>query len=308
MVRLIFGPVASRRLKRSLGVDLVPYKTCSFDCIYCELGTTTSLTIERKEYVPAQEVLAQLRQRLTELPEPPDYITLGGSGEPTLHSGIGTIISEVKRLVPIPTAVLTNSSLLFREDVRQDLVEADVVLPSLDAVTAEIFRRLNRPHPGLDPAKIIEGLKEFRKVFPGRIWLEVLFVQGINDAPEEVSALQATIAEIAPDKIHLNTIDRPPAEEGFLPLSPEQLEELAQRFGPKAEIISSSLLDNRAYVRSQSKTMVIELLKRRPCTLDDLSLALQMHQTELTKILDSLRYEGVVSSREFNNQRYYKVG
>lgn len=306
-MRLIFGPVASRRLKRSLGVDLVPYKTCSFDCIYCELGTTTSLTIERKEYVPAKDVLSQLRQRLSELREPPDYVTLGGSGEPTLHSGIGTIISEVKRLTAIPTAVLTNSSLLFREDVQRDLLGADVVLPSLDAVSPAIFQRLNRPHPSLDPAKIVQGLKEFRTIFTGRIWLEVLFVQGINDTPEEVSALQRAVAEIAPDKIHLNTIDRPPAEEGFQPLSSEQLEELARRFGPKAEVISSSLLHNRAYVRTQGKSMVVELLKRRPCTLDELSLALQMHKTELAKILEALRDEGVVSSREFNNQRYYKV-
>jgi wyosine [tRNA(Phe)-imidazoG37] synthetase (radical SAM superfamily) len=307
-VRLIFGPVASRRLKRSLGVDLVPYKTCSFDCVYCELGTTTILTIERNEYVPTQELLAQLQQRLAELSTPPDYITLGGSGEPTLHSGIGRLISEIRRLTSIPTAVLTNSSLLFREDVRQDLVEVDVVLPSLDAVTPEIFQRINRPHPCLDPAKIVQGLKEFRKVFRGQMWLEILFVQGINDTPEEVAELQRALAEIAPDKVHLNTIDRPPAEEGFLPLTPQQLEHLAQRFGPKAEIITSTLLDNRAYVRSQGKTMVIELLKRRPCTLDDISLALQMDKAELAPILEVLSNEGIVSSREFNNQRFFKVG
>lgn len=305
-MKYIFGPVASRRLGRSLGVDLIPYKTCSFDCLYCELGQTTSKTLDRKEYISPQEILDEVRGYLKELPHPPDYITLGGSGEPTLNSKIGQIISEIKNLTSIPIAVLTNSSLFFQDEVKEALLGVDVILPSLDTVSASLFKYLNRPHPSLDLKQIIQGLIEFRKAFRGEIWLEILFCLGVNDSKEEINKLKETVKGINPDKIQLNTIDRPPAEEFVFPLRHEQLERIKKAFGEGAEIITGSISDNTKYFVSDGKKRVVALLKRRPCTLAEISLTLGIQGNELMDLIEELRKEGKVSHRIHNNQVYYQ--
>lgn len=235
-MKYIFGPVASRRLKRSLGIDLIPYKTCSFDCVYCELGRTTNKTIERKEYIPPEKIIINLKEYLKRATIPPDYITLGGSGEPTLHSRIGVIISEIKKITPIPVAVLTNSSLLYQDAVKKDMRGADVILPSLDTVTKSLFEYLNRPHPSLQIKEIIKDLKDFRKAFTGKIWLEIMFCLGVNDSKEEINALNEAIQGINPDKIQLNSVDRPPAEDFVFSAPIEKLTEIQKEFGEKAEI------------------------------------------------------------------------
>jgi len=168
----VYGPVPSWRLGRSLGVDVIPFKICSFNCIYCETGRTTDLTVERKKYVSKAPVIEELKAFLSKRKNI-DYITFSGSGEPTLNSKIGGMISEVKKLTDIPVAILTNSSLFSREEVRRELREADVVLPSLDVVSQSLFESLNRPHPSLKIEEIIDGLIEFRKEFKNKIWLEV---------------------------------------------------------------------------------------------------------------------------------------
>jgi wyosine [tRNA(Phe)-imidazoG37] synthetase (radical SAM superfamily) len=305
-VRYIFGPVASRRLGRSLGVDLVPYKTCSFDCLYCELGTTTHLTLERNIYSAPQEIIDELKDYLKKLALQPDYITLGGSGEPTLHAHLGMIIAEIKKLTSIPVAILTNSSLFYRADVKEDLLRADVILPSLDTVSPSLFTHLNRPYPSLDVKKIIQGLIDFRKLFTGQIWLEILFCRGVNDSEEEVMRLREVIREINPDKIQLNTLDRPPAEDNVFPVGREELERIKRVFGEKAEIITGSLPEDARGSIADSKKRVYNLVKRRPCTFDEISLTLGIPKMSLMDLIEVLKNEGKVSQRLHNNQVYYQ--
>ena len=217
--KYIFGPVPSRRLGRSLGVDLVPYKTCTFDCIYCDLGRTTRKTVSRQSYVSPEEIQGELELTLSVLEKKPDYITLSGSGEPTLNTNIGEIIRRIKEITSTPVAVLTNGSLLSSNEVRRDLSEADVVLPSLDAITPALFEYINRPHPSLKIEEIISGLIQFRKQYRGQIWLEVVFCRGVNDDKEEIEKLKGVIERIQPDRIQLNTPVRPPAEEFAYPFN-----------------------------------------------------------------------------------------
>ena len=306
-MKYVFGPVASRRLKRSLGIDLIPYKTCSFDCIYCELGRTTNKTIERKEYIPPEKIISDLMEYLKQTTITPDYITLGGSGEPTLHSRIGMIISEIKKNTSIPVAVLSNSSLLYQDEVKEELLGADVVLPSLDAVTKPLFEYVDRPHPSLRINAIIKGLKDFRKAFAGKIWLEIVFCLGVNDSREEIDALSAAIQEINPDKIQLNSVDRPPAENFVFPVPIEKLTEIRKEFGEKAEIIVGQIFDSPTGTTLDGKTKILNLLKRRPCTLIDISNALGIHRNELVKLLDILRKDEKVHHRTYNNQCYYEI-
>ena len=290
-----------------MGIDLIPYKTCSFDCVYCELGRTTNKTIERKGYIPPEKIIIDLKEYLKRATIPPDYITLGGSGEPTLHSLIGVIISEIKKITSVPVAVLTNSSLLYQDEVKKELLGADVILPSLDAVMKPVFEYLNRPHPSLQIHQIVKGLKDFRKAFQGEIWLEILFCLGVNDSKSEVKALKEAIQEINPNKIQLNSVDRPPAEDFAFPVSTEKLEEIQKEFGEKAEIIAGRIFDSPTSPILNGKIRIFNLLKRRPCTLIDISKALGIHQNELVKLLDILRKEGKVYHRMYNNQCYYQV-
>ena len=306
-MKFVFGPVASRRLGRSLGLDLVPYKTCSFDCLYCEQGRTTNLTLRREEYIPHKEILSNLKEYLETTAPSPDYITLGGSGEPTLHSKIGLIISQIKSISPIPVAVLTNGSLLYQDEVKEALLSADVILPSLDAVSPSVFTYLNRPHSSLDIRKITRGIKDFRKDFRGEIWLEILLCRGVNDTKNEIAKLKDAAKDIVPDRIQLNSVDRPPAEDFVFPVNKEQLESFKKEFGDKAEIITGLTGDDTTGIIVNGKKEVFELLSRRPCTLDDISLALRMHKNELAKLLDILRKEGKIHHRLFNNHCYYQV-
>ena len=303
----VFGPVASRRLKRSLGVDLIPYKTCSFDCIYCEVGTTTDLTVERDEYIPCEAILADVEAYLHEFTSPPDYITLGGSGEPTLHSKIGTIICEIKRMTDIPVAVLTNGSLLYQDEVAEALKNADVVLPSLDAAGDAAFQRICRPHPSLAIDTIIRALKTFRRSYEGEVWLEILLCRGINDVPHEIARLKDVVAQIDPHKVQLNTVDRPPPEEAVYPLTGNELADIQRVFGPKAEIVAKAG-DEVTGAGSPDGTMrIVEHLKRRPETSEDLSKALRLDKDEVTDILDTLEKEGTIHKRLFDGRCYYHI-
>jgi wyosine [tRNA(Phe)-imidazoG37] synthetase (radical SAM superfamily) len=293
-------------LGRSLGVDLVPYKTCTFDCIYCDLGRTTFKTTSRKSYVSTEAVQRELDLTLSSLERKPDYITLSGSGEPTLNQNIGEIIHAIKHWTSIPLAVLTNGSLLSLEEVRRDLVEADVVLPSLDAMSDVTFQCLNRPHPSLRIGETISGLIQFRKQYRGQIWLEVVFCRGINDDKEEIERLKGVIERIQPDKVQLNTPVRPPVEEFAYPLTSTQLEEIRKTFGDKAEIISEFAAPLGEEFDSGKDTEILNLIRRRPCTTEDISRALGLHIDEVVKHLDHLTKTGTIRYRMYEHHCYYE--
>jgi wyosine [tRNA(Phe)-imidazoG37] synthetase (radical SAM superfamily) len=304
--KYIFGPVPSRRLGRSLGIDLVPYKTCTFDCIYCDLGKTTHKTISRESYAKPEEIRRELELTLPNLSKKPDYITISGSGEPTLNQNIGDIIHNIKDLTSIPLAVLTNGSLFSLEEVREALVGADVVIPSLDALNEVTFQCLNRPHPSLRMDEIISGFIQFRKQYGGQVWLEIVFCRGINDDQEEIERLKEAIERIQPNRVQLNTPVRPPAEEFAYPLGITQLEEIRKKLGDKAEIISEFTAPLGEEFDSVKDTEILNLIKRRPCTTEDISKALGLRIDEVVKHLDHLRKAGTVRYRMYENRCYYE--
>lgn len=306
-VKYLYGPVPSRRLGRSLGIDLVPHKICTYDCIYCQIGKTTHKTLLRKEYAPAQEVLEEVHRFLKAENAPVDFLSLSGSGEPTLHANIGLVIKELKELASLPVAVITNGSLLFLEEVQQDLLKADVVLPSLDAVSPETFLKINRPLVGFSVEKVIEGLVQFRKIYRGKIWLEILFCRDVNDHPAELNRMREAILQIQPDQIHLNTVVRPPSETWAVPLSREEMERIRAFFGAKAILISE--FDRHPLTRSEKKVKeeILNILRRRPLSLNDLSRGMGIQQEELRQHLESLLVQGAIRSRQFGNTTYYNL-
>jgi wyosine [tRNA(Phe)-imidazoG37] synthetase (radical SAM superfamily) len=306
--KYIFGPVPSRRLGRSLGVDLVPYKTCTFDCIYCDLGRTTRKTITRQSYVPREKIQEELELYLSALGKKPDYITISGSGEPTLNANIGEIIPRIKEITSTPIAVLTNSSLLSLDEVRKDLSEADVVLPSLDAITPALFEYINRPHPSLRIEEIVSGLIQFRKQYRGQIWLEILFCRGVNDGRDEVEKLKQVIERVQPDRIQLNTPVRPPAEDFVFPLTLKQLEEIKEELGSNAVVVSEFIGPMGDRFDSDKDAEIIQLIKRRPCTTEDISKALGLRLDEVKKLLDHLTKTGAIRYRVYEQRCYYENG
>jgi len=305
--RYLYGPVPSRRLGRSLGIDLVPHKICTYDCIYCQIGKTTDKTLVRKEYVPVKEILEEVRRFLKEETSSIDHLSLSGSGEPTLHSQIRSVIEGIKTITSIPVAVITNGSLLYEEEVRQDLLHADIVLPSLDAVSSEVFMRINRPRPGFSIEKVIEGLVEFRKVYKGQIWLEILFCKGVNDSKEELLRMKKAVDRIQPDRIHLNTVVRPPSEKWAAPLSQKEMEEIQVYFGEKASIITEFDRHPSSISGRDIKEEILEILKRRPLSLSDLSKGMGIPQNELDEYIKPLAQEGKIQTRIFGGSMYYEI-
>lgn len=304
--KYIFGPVPSRRLGRSLGVDLVPHKTCSLDCIYCQVGVTTCKTIERKEYVPTDAVLEQIRAAL-EQGASPDYITLAGSGEPTLHSRIEEIIAGIHGFTSIPVDVLTNGALLWMPEVRREILDADLVIPSLDAGSPEVFQRVNRPHPALEFEKTVEGLIRFREEYSGPIWLEVFIVGGISDTEEEFGKIAGLVKKIRPDKVQINTTIRPTAEKYALSSPEEKLGRLAELIGDRAEIIADFRKIHKEPEFTARRSDVLELLARRPCTLQDIAAGLGIHENEAAKHVGELLSMNRIVADRVGQKVFYKI-
>jgi wyosine [tRNA(Phe)-imidazoG37] synthetase (radical SAM superfamily) len=304
----VYGPVFSRRLGRSLGLDLVPFKTCTYDCIYCQLGRTTNKTVERQEYVSIDEILDETKKKL-DVGTAPDYITVAGSGEPTLHARIDQLIRGIKKLTRTPVAVLTNGSLLWMKEVQEALMEADIVLPSLDAGDARLFRYVNRPHPSISFEQMVSGLMEFREHFPGTLWLEVFMLGGITGLPAQAKDIAALCRRIRPERIQLNTVSRPPAEDFACAVSKDQMEQLAVLFPESVEVVSESESDERLTGLSEdvSDPDILALLSRRPCTVQGISAGLGVHTGEVTKRLHALIRRGIVKCIRKNNSIFFDV-
>ena len=318
----IFGPVNSRRLGRSLGIDLFSEKICNLNCIYCEVGATTQLTCERKEYVPTAHILSEIDEyfsdssRLAEI----GFVTVTASGEPTLHSGMGQVLTHLKEITGKPIAVLTNGTTLSDPQVRKELAIVDVVVPSLDSARIESFRKLNRLANCLDLEEIIEGLVRFSCEYKGKLWLEILFADGINDTDEDVTALQAVIARMDVDRIQVNTVARPPLESFARPVSEQRLQEIAARFRAQNVDVPVDLLAKGAPTRDTTLTVadaqkdqeivdeIIQMLKRRPCTAADINKI--FHCGGLNKVeqyLAPLVRSGRIHTRSHEGRLYYQV-
>jgi wyosine [tRNA(Phe)-imidazoG37] synthetase (radical SAM superfamily) len=300
----VYGPVPSRRLGRSLGVDLVPYKTCTYDCIYCQLGRTTDKTVERKERLRWEPVLDQIKQKLQSRP---DYITLSGSGEPTLHARLGELIERIKTITRIPVAVLTNGSLLWRADVRRELREADLVIPSLDAGDELRFRHINRPADSISFSQVVDGLVAFRREFDGQYWLEVFLLAGYTSTETEVRKIAALVRRINPDRVHLNTVTRPPAESFAAPVARERLARLAGLFEPRAEVIADYAQAAPQEQAGVGAKDILEMLRRRPCSVSDITLALGLCANEVLKQLEVLSRQKLIERSIGRQGVYYRA-
>jgi wyosine [tRNA(Phe)-imidazoG37] synthetase (radical SAM superfamily) len=300
----LFGPVPSRRLGRSLGVDLIPPKTCPYDCIYCEVGPTTQQTGKRFSY-QSETIIGELEDYLKDVPQLPDVITLAGSGEPTLNLGLGRIISTIKEMSQVPVAVLTNGALLYLPEVRVELASADIVLPSLDSAREETYRLINRPLPELTLASLLEGLMSFRREFRGQIWLEVVLLKGLNDTEAELAHLRRALTEIAPDKIQLNTAVRPVVEVTACPLDAEEMEAAAAFLGRPVEVIASFNKADIAALPCQDKDLV-EMLSRRPMTAADVAKALGLPLAQVVARLKCLRDSGCISHDRYHDQEFFR--
>ncbi len=298
----IFGPVPSRRLGRSLGVDVVPFKTCIFDCIYCQLGRTTNRTVERREWVPLDALFDELRGKLALRP---DYITIGGSGEPTLYSRIGELIDGIRSMTDIPVAVLTNGSFLWKQDVRNDLRRAHVVIPSLDVGDNLLFQVINRPDPAITFQRLLDGLTAFRQEFRGEYWLEVLLLTGYTAIEAEVKKIAKWTAEIGPTRVHLNTCVRPPAEEYAYAVDRKRLIDLAGLFTPPAEIIADFEAGSSRTTSTTGSREILQMLKRRPCTIPDIVAGLGVHPAKVVKEIETLMREGLVEARRADHERIH---
>lgn len=304
--KYLYGPVPSRRLGLSLGVDFIPFKICTLDCVYCQLGRTTQKTTERSEYVSPEAVLAELKERLSQGLQA-DFITIGGSGEPTLNSRLGELIDGIKKITDIPVALLTNGTLFYRPDVRADCAKADVVLPSLDAGDKRTFDQINHPHEDIVIENLISGLCVFRDEFAGQIWLEVFFIEGINTDASQIAKIKEAIEQIRPDKVQLNTAVRPTAQTGIKRLNPEKLQAVAKQLGEKCEIVAD-FSPGRCGKHIESKAEdVLSMLKRRPCSLNDICSGLGIHSNEALKYVNHFQQQGFVNSSEKDGIVFFKA-
>jgi wyosine [tRNA(Phe)-imidazoG37] synthetase (radical SAM superfamily) len=299
----LFGPVPSRRFRRSLGVDLTPRKTCTLDCIFCQLGRTTQRTITRKEYVPTEDVIRELGAWI-KAGGKADYITLSGSGEPTLHSRFGEVLRFIRSHSDIPAVLLTNGTLLRLREVQDAASYAHVVKVSLSAWDQASFEWVNRPHPELFFHQIIEGQESFRARFKGQLWLEVFLLAGMNALPSEVAKIAALAEAIHPDRIHLNTSVRPPAEDFAVSVSRDRLERLSPLFRPKAEVIAE-FDPKQGLVMHAALEEIYAMLKRRPCTAQEIAESFGMHLNEVSKYLGKLLRENRIRPQVVNTLLYY---
>lgn len=300
--RYLFGPVPSRRFGRSLGIDLTPHKTCSLDCVFCQLGRTKKKTRTRKIYTPTDEVIKEICSWL-EADGEADYLTLSGSGEPTLHAEFGRVLAFLRQQT-IPSVLLTNGTLFSDPEVREAAMLARVVKVSLSAWNQQSFEWVNRPHREIKFTSILKGLRQFRRKYDGQLWLEVFLLSGINAMPVDVRKIARLARELNPDRIHLNTIARPPAEDFAAAVAMEQLEKLAGLFDPRAQIAADIPVQRtRKVVADENR--ILSMLKRRPCTIKQIEAAFGMHINEVSKTLGYLMHDNRIRADLRDRDVYY---
>lgn len=303
----VFGPVPSRRLGQSLGIDTIPLKTCNWNCVYCQLGRTKPVTNKRKVYFPSEDILAEVKQALdAHQPGEIDWVTFVGSGEPTLHSGMGYLVRKVKEMTDLPVAVITNGSLLCLPEVRQELIVADAVLPSLDAATPGLYRHINRPHPESTYDRLLGGLIDFRAEYRGKIWVEVMLVHGLNDTPEALWSLVEALKLVKPDAVHINLPTRPPAETWVQPPDEESLMQAMAILGNIAEVVhpAEGSFDLGGY--DNLVDAVIGIITRHPMRQEELEQTLSRWSSdEVSQALADLEASGQAQVVERYGVRFW---
>lgn len=300
--KYVFGPVPSRRLGRSLGVDLVRPKACCFDCVYCQLGRTRETSTDRLVFMPLDAILSELRDALSHIEA--DFVTLSGSGEPTLHAQLGEIINGIRDLTDTPVAVLTNGALLFDASVREACGRADVVLPTLAATTEEQFAQIHRPHAGLNLEQHIAGLAAMSQEQPASMWLELFVIAGANDSDADLAAFEKILHRIQPERIQLNTAVRPAADRSIRPVPAARLHAWAARLGPRAEVIAN-YPDRAGSSSPNGSADIIGLCRRHPCTLSDIARAIGTDQQAARDTIERLLRDGALTSERHDGQVYY---
>lgn len=290
----VYGPIPSRRLGRSLGIDPIPFKTCNWNCVYCQLGRTTNVATERSEFIPAETILDDLRTTLEALgPEAIDWISFVGSGEPTLHSRLGYMIRQAATFTTTPVAVITNGSLLHLPEVRDDLMSADAVLPSLDAGSDALYRTINRAPHGVPFERIVDGLRAFAAGYKGRLWVEVMLVAGMNDTEDALNDLATVLRYIGPDEVHVTLPTRPPAEEWVTPSEQEGLMRATAILGESARLVhpSEGSMDLGGY--DDAAEAVLGVIARHPMRQEELARALEgWDRQDLADALEALASSG----------------
>lgn len=302
--KYLFGPVPSRRLGWSLGVDLTPFKTCTLDCVFCQLGRTTARTAERREYVPLQSVKSEIEDWLKHGGKA-DFITLAGSGEPTLHRRFGELIDFIHARSDIPVALLTNGTTLFQPEVRAAAGRADLVKVTLAVWNQRLFERVHRPCRGVTFRRLVEGERRLREEFHGKLWVEVFLLRGINSTADDMRRIAAIARTIKPDRIQLNTSVRPPAEPLVRAVSGCRLKELARRFGPTAEVVADFRSSTGSPVVRAHEQLILSLLRRRPCTAVQISGACNLQGNECAKYLGHLLQQGAIHADRTGGGAYY---
>ncbi len=289
-----------------MGIDILPYKTCSYNCIYCQLGATTTQTVERKKLTTPKDILSQIKTKIANDCQI-DYLTFSGSGEPTLNAKLGLIINRVKKFTSIPVAVITNGSLLFVQGVQEDLLVSNVVMPTLCTTSQMIFEKIHRPYASLKIEMIINSLINFRKRYKGKIWLEVMLVKGLNETEAEIEKLNTVITQIMPDKIQLNTVTRPPNVKTATPISFDKLQEIKSFLGKSCEIIVDfDKARSKQQFNGEEKT-ILNLIKRRPVTLEEITRALGIHRNEALKYLDVLKKNFKIKIVKHADKKYFQI-
>jgi wyosine [tRNA(Phe)-imidazoG37] synthetase (radical SAM superfamily) len=305
----VFGPVPSRRLGQSLGIDTIPLKTCNWNCVYCQLGRTRPLTNERREYIPAEEILLEAETALESRANGGiDWVTFVGSGEPTLHSRIGELIRGVKNITTLPVAVITNGTLLYMPNVREELSAADAILPTLDAGTAELYRKINRHHPQVTFERHVEGLTTFRREYHGKLWVEVMLVQGLNDSLQALEDIAKIIERVKPDAVHINLPTRPPAETWVRPTDEEGLMRAISIFGQTAEVVhpAEGSFDLSGY--DNITDAVIGIITRHPMRQDELERMLARWSSgQVKEALEKLEASGRAQIVNRNRMNFWSA-
>ena len=305
-MKYVFGPVPSRRLGLSLGVDLIPFKTCSFDCLYCEVGRTTEMTLTPVNYAPYKEVVREVEEKLRTCR--PDVITIAGSGEPTLYADVEKVIDGIKEITEIDVALLTNGSLFWREEIVRRVLHADIILPTLSSAFEDTYRKIHRPPAELSLERVIEGLKKLRAMYRGRIYLETIFLAGINDTDQEIAALKSVIDAINPDKIQINTVVRPPADIRAKCLDRQRLKEIKNFLGPKAEIVAGSPAGNEKKGWGSAAEDFLDMVRRRPLTAADMARLSSMSVDDAQSVIKGLLIKGMIRKREYSGEIFYVAG